>query len=136
MQVFAVSCPPRLTSIVYARSYIYMMVQELVTTLAEPARFRIVEMLRDGEQTVSAMVGRMQIQQSGVSRHLGILLEAGAVQVRREGQRRYYSLRPEPFQQLDAWLAGYRSLWEARLDRLGAEIARRMERDDKPKSRN
>lgn len=95
-------------------------------TLADPARLRIVEALRGGEQAVNDIVERMDIHQSGVSRHLRILHEAGLVQVRPEGPRRLYSLRPEPFQELEAWLTGYRRLWEARLDRFAAELDRRQ----------
>ncbi|WP_394841046.1 ArsR/SmtB family transcription factor [Pendulispora brunnea] len=47
-----------------------------------------------------------------MSRHLRILHEAGFVAMRPDGQRRLYSLRPEPFRELDAWLAQYRGLWE------------------------
>ena len=66
---------------------------------------------------VNDIVGRVDIHQSGVSRHLRILQEAGFVQVRPDGPKRFYSLRPEPFRELDAWVARYRNLWEARLDR-------------------
>lgn len=92
--------------------------------LADPARLRIVEAMRAGECTVGGIVERMDIHQSGVSRHLRILAEAGIVQMRPDGQKRLYSLRREAFEQLEAWVAGYRSHWEARLDRLGATIAR------------
>ena len=68
----------------------------------------------------------MDIHQSGVSRHLRILQEAGFVTVRPAGPQRLYSLRPEPFRELDAWVTRYRNLWEARLDRFGAELARRQ----------
>lgn len=94
-------------------------------TLADPTRRRIVDELRRGEQAVGELVGKVAIQQSGVSRHLRILGEAGFVQVRADGQRRLYSLRPEPFRELDAWIEGYRRLWEGRLDRLGAAIEER-----------
>jgi len=90
--------------------------------LADPTRFRIVEILRDGELAVNDIVGNVQIDQSGVSRHLRILHEAGFVQMRPEGQRRFYSLRPEPFQDLDAWISTYRGMWEKRLDRFGAAL--------------
>jgi DNA-binding transcriptional ArsR family regulator len=73
-------------------------------------------------------VKRAGIHQSGVSRHLRILHEAGFVAVRPDGQRRLYSLRPEPFRELDKWLAKYRSLWEARLDRLGAALEEQRKR--------
>jgi DNA-binding transcriptional ArsR family regulator len=95
-------------------------------TLADPTRRRIVEVLRGGEQAVNDIVERVEIHQSGVSRHLRILTEAGFVRVRPEGPKRLYSLRPEPFRELDAWVSRYRSLWEARLDRFGAELERRQ----------
>jgi DNA-binding transcriptional ArsR family regulator len=93
--------------------------------LADPTRRRIVEALSVGEQQVNDVVEKLDIHQSGVSRHLRILLEAGFVQVRPEGPRRLYSLRPEPFQELDAWLADYRGLWEKRLDRFGEALRKR-----------
>lgn len=95
-------------------------------TLADPTRRRIVEALLTGEQAVNDLVAAVEIHQSGVSRHLGILHHAGFVQVRPDGPKRYYSLRPEPFVELDVWLTQYRRLWEGRLDRFGAELARRQ----------
>jgi DNA-binding transcriptional ArsR family regulator len=91
--------------------------------LADPARLRIVEAMRSGECAVGDIVARMDIHQSGVSRHLRILAEAGIVQM---GQKRLYSLRKEAFDQLEAWVAGYRRHWEARLDRFGSALERRQ----------
>ena len=68
----------------------------------------------------------MDIHQSGVSRHLRILRPAGCVSVRPEGPQRLYSLRPEPFRELDTWLTQYRNLWEARLDRFAAALERKQ----------
>jgi len=96
----------------------------LFQTLADPTRLRLVEAMRRGECAVGELVERVDIAQSGVSRHLRILSDAGLVQVRPEGQRRLYSLRPEPFRELDAWLDGYRLLWESRLDRMAAQLPR------------
>jgi DNA-binding transcriptional ArsR family regulator len=93
--------------------------------LADPTRRRIVEVLRGGEQQVNDIVRQAGIHQSGVSRHLGILRDSGFVSMRPDGQRRLYALRPEPFRELEAWLAGYRRLWEARLDRFGAALEKR-----------
>lgn len=95
-------------------------------TIADPTRRRIVEVLRGGERQVNDVVGRLDIHQSGVSRHLRILLDAGFVQMRPDGQRRLYSLRPKPFRDLDAWVAGYRGLWEARLDRFGSAVKKKQ----------
>ncbi len=92
-------------------------------TLADATRLRIVEsLLRGGEQPVNDIVDAVDIHQSGVSRHLRILQEAGFVQVRPEGPQRFYSLRPEPFREMNNWIAKYRSLWEARLDRFAAAL--------------
>ena len=102
--------------------------------LADPTRRRIVETLREGERQVNDIVRRAGIHQSGVSRHLGILHDSGFVSVRPDGQRRLYALRPERFRELDAWLAGYRRLWEARLDRFGAALDERQKaRKTKPR---
>ena len=94
--------------------------------LADPTRRSIVEALRNGERQVNDIVEQAGIHQSGVSRHLRILHEAGFVSMRPDGQRRLYCLRPEPFRELDKWLAPYRNLWEARLDRLGAALEKQQ----------
>jgi DNA-binding transcriptional ArsR family regulator len=97
-------------------------------TLADPTRRRIVEALRAGEQQVNDIVRQAGIHQSGVSRHLRILHDSGFVSVRPKGQRRLYALRPEPFRELETWLAGYQRLWEVRLDRFGAALEERRKR--------
>jgi len=98
------------------------MYEDAFQILADPTRRGIVEALRSGEQPVSEIVGQTRISQSGVSRHLRILHESGFVSMRPDRQRRLYSLRPEPFQAMEKWLAAYRRLWEARLDRFGAAL--------------
>jgi DNA-binding transcriptional ArsR family regulator len=103
--------------------------------LADPTRLRIVEALRAGERQVNDVVAEARVAQSGVSRHLRILQLAGFVESRADGQRRLYSLRAAPFRELDAWLAGYRDLWEARLDRLGAALAERRKQRPARKDR-
>lgn len=105
----------------------------LFETLADPARRRIVEVLRGGEKAVNDIVEQMDIHQSGVSRHLRLLSEAGFVQVRPEGARRLYSLRREPFDELTAWLSQFERTWEARLDRFSAELERRKRARKEPK---
>jgi DNA-binding transcriptional ArsR family regulator len=95
-------------------------------TLADPTRLRIVEALFGGERAVNDIVERVAIDQSGVSRHLRILYEAGFVQVRPDGPRRLYSLRAAPFRDLNTWVARYRGLWEQRLDQLGEALERKQ----------
>jgi DNA-binding transcriptional ArsR family regulator len=94
--------------------------------LADPTRRRLVEVLRGGELQVNDLVDAVSIHQSGVSRHLRILSDAGFVQSRPDGSRKFYSLKPEPFRELDAWLDGYRRLWEARLDRFAEALERKQ----------
>jgi DNA-binding transcriptional ArsR family regulator len=103
-----------------------MMQIELFQTLADPMRFRIVEVLLGGERAVNDIVDQVDIHQSGVSRHLHILQEAGFVEVRPAGNKRFYSLCPEPFRALDAWVAQYRSLWDARLDRFAEQLQKKQ----------
>src|SRR5262245_28989555 len=99
---------------------------DVFQALADPTRRRILDVLRGGEHAVNDLVDRVDIHQSGVSRHLKILQEAGFVSARADGPKRLYTLRPEPFRELDDWVARYRSLWEGRLDRLAAELERRQ----------
>lgn len=106
---------------------------DVFSVLADPTRRQILETLREREQAVSEVVEEVDIQQSGVSRHLRILREAGLVTVRQDAQRRLYSLEPEPLRELDEWLDHYRELWDARLDRLESHIdQQRATEDDKP----
>ena len=86
--------------------------------LAEPHRFQIVELLRDGPRPVGDMVHRLRLRQPQVSKHLRVLSDAGLVDVRVDAQRRIYALRPEPFQELEVWLERYRRLWEGNFQRL------------------
>jgi DNA-binding transcriptional ArsR family regulator len=94
------------------------------TALSDPARRRILELLRQRERPVNELVERMKLSQPGVSKHLRVLREAGLVRVRPEGQKRWYGLRAEPLAELDAWLAPYRELWGGRLDALERHLDR------------
>ena len=88
--------------------------EQVFATLADPTRRKIIEALRREEQSVGDIVPIVGIHQSGVSRHLGILAEAGFVRVRADGARRLYSLRPERFLELATWMGRFRPLWDRR----------------------
>ena len=94
----------------------------LLDVLAEPRRRDILDVLRSGEQSVSALVDGLGLSQPNVSKHLRVLREAGLVSTRPEGRRRLYRLEPRPLQELDAWLAPYRRLWTRSLDALEAHL--------------
>lgn len=100
---------------------------QLFEVLADPTRRRIVEVLLAGEQQVNDVVDQAGVHQSGVSRHLRILLDSGFVSMRADGQRRLYALRAEPFREMDEWLGPYRKMWEARLDRFGAALEKKQQ---------
>jgi DNA-binding transcriptional ArsR family regulator len=91
--------------------------------VAEPTRRRILDLLRERARPVGELVKLLGLSQPGVSKHLRLLREAGLVQVRRDGQRRWYELDPEPLAEVDEWLEPYRKLWEDRLDRLERHLA-------------
>lgn len=107
----------------------------LFQTLADPTRLSILEFLREGERTVNAITGSVTIRQSGVSRHLRILSESGFVTVRPEGQKRFYSIAPDRFRELDEWVSGYRCFWEARLDKFAQALQSKQRRRSKLKEK-
>jgi DNA-binding transcriptional ArsR family regulator len=93
--------------------------------LADPTRRRIVEILSEGERSAGELASHFETSRPGVSRHLRVLREQGLVHAREDGRRRLYSLDPQPFIDLDEWLARYRRFWTNRLDALDTEIERR-----------
>ena len=96
----------------------------MLQALSDGSRRTVLRILRDHPATAGELADALPIARPGVSRHLRVLREAGLVDVRREAQRRIYSLRPEPLAEVDAWLGDYRALWQNRLDALHTEIAR------------
>jgi DNA-binding transcriptional ArsR family regulator len=97
-------------------------VVETFAALAEPSRFRIVELLRDGPRSVNEIGGRLQLNQPQVSKHLRVLWEAGLVAVEARAQQRVYELRAERLREMHAWLERYRDLWDARFAELDQVI--------------
>lgn len=110
-------------SCTYPIWYIQTM-DRVLQAISDDSRRTVLSQLRTGPATVTQLASLLPIARPGVSRHLRVLREVGLVDVRNEGQRRIYSLRPEPLQELDEWLEGYRALWEQRLDALHTEVAR------------
>jgi DNA-binding transcriptional ArsR family regulator len=96
-----------------------------VEALAQPTRRRILDLLRDGERPVGDLVDRLGVSQPAVSKHLRVLRDVGLVGVRSDAQRRLYRVRPEPLEELDAWLAPYRRMWSQSLDALERHLDER-----------
>ncbi|HUA16237.1 MAG TPA: metalloregulator ArsR/SmtB family transcription factor [Verrucomicrobiae bacterium] len=96
--------------------------------IAEPNRRAILSCLLLSEQSVGEIERRLRMSQPTVSKHLRVLREAGFVESTVDAQRRLYRLRPEPFRQLDDWLAQFRRFWSTHVDAL----ERYLDRMDPP----
>jgi len=86
--------------------------------IAEPSRRAILSLLVSSQQSVGEIERRLGMPQPAVSKHLRVLREAGFVESTVDAQRRLYRLKPEPFRELDAWLAQFRRFWSAHVDAL------------------
>ncbi|MFD2611127.1 ArsR/SmtB family transcription factor [Paenibacillus gansuensis] len=89
-----------------------------LSALAEPNRYQIVELLREGPLTVGEIAERLGLQQPQVSKHLRVLNESGLVEVQPSANKRFYKLSPKPFLEMEEWITSFRSLWEDRFNRL------------------
>ena len=102
-----------------------MAVDPLSTTfaaLADPTRRAILARLAQGDATVGELAKPFAMSLPGVSKHLRVLRDAGLVVQGRDAQWRPCRLETERLREVDAWVAQYRSLWEARFDRLEAYL--------------
>lgn len=97
---------------------------DVLHVIADPTRRRILDAVRVRERSVGELVDVVGMHQPGVSRHLKVLRDAGLVMVRRDAQRRFYRLRPEPLRALDQWLEPYRAQLAGRLDALERHLDR------------
>ncbi len=100
--------------------------------LAEPHRREILATLLEGERSAGAIVATLDLAQPTVSKHLKVLREAGLVRVRPDGNRRLFSLDPEPLAELDAWLDPFRRRWADRLDALERHLDQHPDPEDLP----
>jgi DNA-binding transcriptional ArsR family regulator len=94
----------------------------LWTALVDPHRRAVLDLLAQGELSVNELVERLGLTQPQTSKHLRVLRDAGLVRVEQRAQRRIYAVDPAPMTEIDQWLAPYRRLWNASLDRLGAHL--------------
>ncbi len=99
----------------------------LFRTLADPTRRAIFERLcREGEQTVGALTARSGVSQPAVSKHLGLLKQAGLVRDRHEGRQTHYSAQLRALRPLIDWTGQMASFWENRFDDL-EDLLKRMD---------
>jgi DNA-binding transcriptional ArsR family regulator len=95
--------------------------------IAEPNRRAILSLLVSSEQSVGEIERQLRMPQPTVSKHLRVLRDAGFVEASVDAQRRLYRIKPEPLQEVAAWLAPFRRLWSDHLDKLERHLDR-MER--------
>jgi DNA-binding transcriptional ArsR family regulator len=92
--------------------------------VAEPNRRAILSLLVSSQQSVGDIERQLRMTQPAVSKHLRVLREAGFVESTVDAQRRLYRLKPEPLQELDAWLSQFRQFWSAHVDALERHLDR------------
>src|SRR5258708_3147952 len=92
--------------------------------IAEPNRRAILSLLVASQQSVGEIERQLRMPQTSVSKHLRVLRDAGFVESTVDAQRRLYRLKPEPFQELAAWLAPFRRFWSTRVDALERHLDR------------
>ena len=108
---------------IYVIEYIKSM-ESVFEIIAEPNRRAILSLLVSSEQSVREIERQLRLSQPTVSKHLRVLREAGFVESTVDAQRRLYRLKPEPFEELDAWLARFRRFWSIHVDALERHLDR------------
>jgi len=114
-------------------------VESVFEIIAEPNRRAILSLLVSSQQSVGEIERQLRMPQPTVSKHLRVLREAGFVEATVDAQRRLYRLKPEPFQEFDAWLVQFRRFWSAHidalerhLDRMNQSTPKKKKPEDKP----
>ena len=110
----------------------------MFSIIAEPNRRAILSLLVGSEHSAGESVGeierRLGMPQPMVSKHLRVLRDAGVVESTVDAQRRLYRVKPEPLQEIEAWLAPFRRLWSTHVDALERHLDR-MAMDAPPKKK-
>jgi DNA-binding transcriptional ArsR family regulator len=102
--------------------------------IAEPRRRQILDALARGERPVNDLVAMLGLAQPQVSKHLRVLREVGAVDVREQGRQRLYRLNGHALKPIHDWVKDYERTWSERFDQLDAvleDLKQKEERDGK-----
>jgi DNA-binding transcriptional ArsR family regulator len=115
--------------------YILGMARAATTTdafnaVAEPRRRQILDLLAGGERPVSDLVRELGLAQPQVSKHLRVLREVGAVDVREDGRRRLYRVNGHALKPIHEWIKGYEELWEERFEQLDVVLEDLKEKEE------
>ena len=98
--------------------------------VAEPRRRQILDLLAGGERPVNDLVEQLELAQPQVSKHLRVLREVGAVEVREDGRRRLYRLNGEALRPIHDWVKEYEQTWSQRFEQLDAVLEDLKRKDD------
>jgi DNA-binding transcriptional ArsR family regulator len=98
--------------------------------VAEPRRRQILDLLAGGERPVNDLVEQLDLAQPQVSKHLRVLREVGAVEVREDGRRRLYRLNGEALRPIHDWVKEYEQTWSERFEQLDAVLEDLKRKDD------
>jgi DNA-binding transcriptional ArsR family regulator len=97
-------------------------IDRLFHALGDPTRRAMLDRLTRGPLTVSALAEPLGVTLTAVAQHLQVLEEVRLVQTEKVGRVRSCRIEPAGFDALERWIAGHRTIWERRLDRLGAML--------------
>jgi DNA-binding transcriptional ArsR family regulator len=98
--------------------------------VAEPRRRQILDALADGERPVNELVRLLGLAQPQVSKHLRVLREVGAVEVRDQGRQRVYRLNGQALKPIHDWVKNYERSWSERFDQLDAVLKELKEKEE------
>jgi DNA-binding transcriptional ArsR family regulator len=98
--------------------------------VAEPRRRQILDVLADGEHSVGELVDGLGLAQPLVSKHLRVLREVGAVELRADGRRRFYRLNGAALKPIHDWVQAYEETWSARFEQLDVVLDELQEEEE------
>jgi DNA-binding transcriptional ArsR family regulator len=94
-------------------------VRDVYSAVADPTRRQLLRMLADADElSLHELMSPFEMGRTAVSKHLGILKEAGLVSDRKVGRETRYRLNPAPLREIQEWVSFYEQFWTMRLDRL------------------
>ena len=97
---------------------IQISLDDTFAALADPTRRAILARLLDGEASVAELAQPFALTVRAISKHVGVLEQAGLVTRSRSAQKHLSRIELRPLRDIDRWLDGYRKLWEGRFDRM------------------
>jgi len=91
---------------------------DVFQAIADPTRRRLLNLLGDGEKSVTGLSGHFAMSRTAVSKHLRMLRDAGLVKERRVGRKTRYRLDPAPLMEVKDWLGYFERFWENKMEAL------------------